>query len=52
LEPILEEYFHPDSYGYRPKKSAIEAIGVARQAFVWRLNSVLLNVVWSYYHGK
>jgi RNA-directed DNA polymerase len=31
LEPILEEHFHPDSYGYRPKKSAIEAIGVARQ---------------------
>lgn len=22
LEPILEEQFHPDSYGYRPRKSA------------------------------
>jgi len=31
LEPILEKYFHPDSYGYRPEKSALEAIGVARQ---------------------
>jgi retron-type reverse transcriptase len=28
LDPILEEHFHPDSYGYRSKKSAIEAIGV------------------------
>ncbi len=35
LEPILEEHFHPDSYGYRPKKSAIEAIGVARRRCWW-----------------
>lgn len=40
LEPILEEYFHPDSYGYRPKKSAIEAVGVARQR-CWRYAWVL-----------
>ena len=40
LEPILEEYFHPDSYGYRPKKSAIEAVGVARQR-CWRYDWVL-----------
>jgi RNA-directed DNA polymerase len=40
LEPILEKYFHPDSYGYRPEKSAIEAIGVARQR-CWRYNWVL-----------
>ena len=40
LEPILEKYFHPDSYGYRPKKSAIEAIGVARQR-CWRYDWVL-----------
>ncbi|MFH1629931.1 MAG: group II intron reverse transcriptase/maturase [Pseudomonadota bacterium] len=40
LEPILEEHFHPDSYGYRPKKSAIEAIGVARQR-CWRYAWVL-----------
>lgn len=31
LEPGVEPYFHPDSYGYRPGKSAIEAVGVARQ---------------------
>ena len=40
LEPMMEEYFHPDSYGYRPKKSAIEAIGVARQR-CWRYDWVL-----------
>ena len=31
LEPELEPYFHPDSYGYRPGKSALDAVGVARQ---------------------
>jgi group II intron reverse transcriptase/maturase len=31
LEPELEKHFHPDSFGYRPGKSALEAVGVARQ---------------------
>lgn len=31
LEPELEKVFHPDSYGYRPNKSAIQAITKARQ---------------------
>jgi RNA-directed DNA polymerase len=31
FEPEVEPCFHPDSYGYRPGKSAIEAVGVARQ---------------------
>ena len=31
LEPVLEPLFHPDSYGYRPGKSALDAVGVARQ---------------------
>jgi RNA-directed DNA polymerase len=35
LEPELEEHFHPDSYGYRPDKSAHQAIGQARQR-CWR----------------
>jgi retron-type reverse transcriptase len=35
LEPELERHFHPDSYGYRPDKSALEALGVARQR-CWR----------------
>jgi reverse transcriptase-like protein len=40
LEPVLEPHFHPDSYGYRPGKSAIQALGVARQR-CWRYNWVL-----------
>jgi RNA-directed DNA polymerase len=40
LEPKVEPVFHPDSYGYRPGKSAIEAVGRARQR-CWRHNWVL-----------
>jgi group II intron reverse transcriptase/maturase len=40
LEPQVDQYFHPDSYGYRPEKSAIEAIETARQR-CWRLDWVL-----------
>ena len=40
LEPELEQHFHPDSYGYRPGKSALDAVGVARQR-CWRHNWVL-----------
>jgi len=31
IEPIVEPMFHEDSYGYRPHKSAIEAIGQTRK---------------------
>lgn len=31
LEPELEKHFHPDSYGYRPHKSALDAVGMTRQ---------------------
>src|SRR5438876_6109563 len=31
LEPELEKHFHPNSYGYRPEKSALDAVGVARE---------------------
>jgi group II intron reverse transcriptase/maturase len=31
LEPLVEPVFHPDSYGYRPGKSALNAVGVARK---------------------
>jgi len=31
LEPILEPVFHDDSYGYRPRKSAIDAVAKARE---------------------
>ena len=40
LEPRLEPHFHPDSYGYRPGKSAIDAVGKARKC-CWRHNWVL-----------
>lgn len=30
LEPMLESMFHEDSYGYRPNKSALDAIATAR----------------------
>jgi len=40
LEPKVEMYFHPDSYGYRPRKSATEAVGVARKR-CWRYDWVL-----------
>ncbi len=40
FEPGVDPYFHPDSYGYRPGKSAIEAVGVARKR-CWRYNWVV-----------
>ena len=40
LEPELEKHFHPDSYGYRPGKSAHQAIGQARER-CWRFDWVV-----------
>lgn len=40
LEPILESVFHADSYGYRPGRSAIDAIRTARER-CWRSDWVL-----------
>jgi RNA-directed DNA polymerase len=31
LEPIVEPHFHPDSYGYRRRKSAVQAVAMARE---------------------
>jgi RNA-directed DNA polymerase len=31
LEPIVEPVFHPDSYGYRPGRSALDAVEVTRK---------------------
>ncbi len=31
LEPLLEPHFHQDSYAYRPNRSAVQAVGVARE---------------------
>jgi RNA-directed DNA polymerase len=40
LEPELEPLFHADSYGYRPRKSAQDAVGQARER-CWRNDWVL-----------
>jgi group II intron reverse transcriptase/maturase len=40
LEPRLDPVFHADSYGYRPGKSAIDAVRQARQR-CWRYDWVL-----------
>jgi group II intron reverse transcriptase/maturase len=40
LEPVLDACFHIDSYGYRPQKSAKEALAMAR-ARCWRYDWVL-----------
>jgi group II intron reverse transcriptase/maturase len=31
LEPLVEPVFHEDSYGYRPGRSALDAVGMARK---------------------
>jgi len=40
LEPVLEPNFHQDSYGYRPGKSAIQAVEVTRRR-CWKDDWVL-----------
>jgi group II intron reverse transcriptase/maturase len=40
LEPFVEPVFHADSYGYRPGKSALDAVGVARKR-CWVLDWVV-----------
>ena len=37
----MEPCFHPDSYGYRPGKSALDAVGVTRQR-CWRYDRIHL----------
>lgn len=40
FEPAVEMYFLPDSYGYRPNKSALDAIGITRRR-CWRYDWLL-----------
>lgn len=40
LEPEVEPVFHPDSYGCRPGKSALDAVGTCRQR-CWRADWVI-----------
>jgi RNA-directed DNA polymerase len=48
LEPILEPIFHEDSYGYRPGRSAIDAVRKARQ-LCWQYDWLLDVDVRSYF---
>jgi RNA-directed DNA polymerase len=40
LEPEVEPIFHPDSYGYRPGRSALDAVAACRQR-CWRAGWVI-----------
>ena len=40
LEPHVEPYVHPDSSGYRPGKSALDAVGITRRR-CWRHDWVI-----------
>jgi RNA-directed DNA polymerase len=40
LEPEVEPWFHPDSYGYRPGRSALDAVAACRQR-CWRHDWVI-----------
>ena len=40
LEPEVEKVFHPDSYGYRPGRSALDAVAVARKR-CWEFDWVI-----------
>lgn len=40
IEPSIDPIFHTDSYGYRPGKSALDAVGMARKR-CWRYDWVI-----------
>lgn len=40
LEPLVEPRFHPDSYGYRPGRAALDAVGTCRQR-CWKFDWVI-----------
>lgn len=40
FEPIVEKFFHRESYGYRPNRSATEAVGKCRER-CWKYDWVL-----------
>jgi len=45
LEPRVESIFHPDSYGYRPGRSALDAVAACRRR-CWQTNWVIdLDIV-------
>jgi group II intron reverse transcriptase/maturase len=40
VEPVMEPIFHEDSYGYRPNKSALDAVAKTRER-CWRYDYVI-----------
>jgi retron-type reverse transcriptase len=40
IEPELDSIFHPDSYGYRPGRSAKQAVAITRER-CWRYDWVV-----------
>jgi retron-type reverse transcriptase len=40
LESVVEPKFHPDSYGYRPGKGALDAVGKCRER-CWKYDWVI-----------
>jgi RNA-directed DNA polymerase len=40
LEPLVEPVFHPDSYGYRPCRSALDAVAACRER-CWKTDWVI-----------
>jgi RNA-directed DNA polymerase len=54
LEPKLEPVFLADSYGYRPKKSALDAVGITRercQKYPWVLEFDIKGLFDNIDHG-
>ena len=43
IEPTLDPMFHPDSYGYRPGKSAKQAIAITRKR-CWEYDLSLIHI--------
>lgn len=44
LEPTVEPIFHEDSYGYRPTKSALDAVGKTRERCMQRWWAIDLDI--------
>lgn len=40
LEAVVEPMFHPDSYGYRPRRGALDAVGACRRR-CWKFDWVI-----------
>ena len=48
MEPILDPVFLADSYGYTPRKSALDAVGVTRVR-CWKYDCLTTSTMSSYY---